>query len=89
MGILMESQEGNQALPTAPPARIAGRRPIHQTPCGHLPCVCGLQGAVLEHSQAFRVSWVLGGCSLGYPQTWAAHPLLSQHIPVYLVFAKR
>lgn len=29
------------------------------------------------------------GCLLGYPQTWAAHPLPSQHIPVCLVFAER
>lgn len=89
MEILMGSQEGNQPLPTALPARDSWKADSFSK-CHVGTChVCGGLQGVPRPSQAFRASRVLGGCLLGYPQTRAGHPLLSQHIPVCLVFAER
>jgi hypothetical protein len=74
MEILMGSQEGNQPLPTALPARDSWKADSFSK-CHVGTChVCGGLQGVPRPSQAFRASRVLGGCLLGYPPDTGGSP---------------
>lgn len=67
MEILMESQEGNQPLPTASPARDSWKTDSFSK-CHVGTChVCGGLQGVPTPLRAFRDSRVLGGCLMGTP----------------------